>query len=778
MEDYEHNEDTEDEGEEIAMEAIKALSYNLLQKRNIAVEFRAASGVEQMWREDDAAFDGSVPGNYTGPYQTTHRPMMEYVSGTAQAPKVANSPQRSQVVVNIIRGKCETAEGRFSDILLPTDDKNWGLKETPVPDISKALKDKRPAGRSGAPVTDKAGNQLKMSDIAKMDLDKIKAKMSLMEDKINDQLIEADYNASMRKLIQDAIRTGTGIIKGPNVVKKTKKAWLPQQDGQNTIQVLEVHEEHNPVSEVVKAEDVYPDPDVGEDIKKAAYIWESGEMTPRELRDLYGVEGYIDSQILLVLKEEPKRFSIGMDKYNKYKFRQTTTGVGELYERWTYYGDMGRDDLESMHVDIGDDEITQSFSVCAVFANERPIKVCLNTLDTGDMPYDFFQWTSVRDSPWGIGIPRMEAWLQKIMNGAWRAMMDNAGDSSGVNVVIGPQIEPMDGNYTLTGKKGWRFSGDGNEDDFDARKAFQQFQVLNNQAELQAIIELVLKFSDMETGIPMIFQGEQKEAPETLGATNIMVDANNVSLRGRVKRFDDQVTKPHLSRYYNWNMQYNENNDIKGDFNVDPRGTSVLLQKDQQAQTLTQVMGLKADPDGRRLVNWEKALKKLLSSLNLDILKTEDELAKYDEQMKQNPPQKDPKLATAELKVQGEMEKAKLNQKSDMDEITAKGQLTHAELAAKAEEADKERQHDMAMQQMELQVKMMEFASRENISIGQVKASLASEAIKSKTKLKSDSDKLKVQIALTNKNGEAPGGIAEPIIEPVGKASPNKSFIE
>jgi len=38
-----------------------------------------------------------------------------------------------------------------------------------------------------------------------------------------------------------------------------------------------------------------------------------------------------------------------------------------------------------------------------------------------------------------------------------------------------------------------------------------------------------------------------------------------------------------------WNMQYNDKAEIKGDFNVDARGASVLLAKDQQAQSLTEV---------------------------------------------------------------------------------------------------------------------------------------------------------------------------------------------
>lgn len=752
------------------MAVVESLTQSLLKKRGEAVEFRAASGIERMWREDDAAFDGAESYYDGGQGRVSGRPMVDYATGEAEIRR-NQGPKRSRVIVNIIRGKCETAEGRFSDILLPVDDKNWGLKVTPVPDISAALKDERIAARRGeqVPVQGEDGKDITIADVARMDLDKIREKMKMMETEVDDQLTESKYNAQSRKVVQDAVRTGTGIIKGPNVVKKIRKAWISTPGGEEKgLQELEAHEEMTPTSEQVSCWNVYPDPDVGEDIKKAAHIWESDNIQPRELRDLYGVEGYMDDQIIKILREDPKRMNVGYDdKARKHKIRITTSSMGNLYEKWTYYGDLDRDDLDAMGVDLTHDELSQTFSACCVFVNDRPIKVCLNTLDTGDMPYDFFQWTTVRDSPWGIGIPRMMMWLQRILTAAWRSMMDNAGDSSGVNVILGPYIEPVDQLMELTGKKIWRWSGEGDPDDFDARKSFQQFQVENNQEQLEAIIELVLKFVDLETSLPTIFQGEQQEIPETLGATNIMVDSSNVGLRGRVKRWDDNITDPHLTRYYHWNMQYNENPAIKGDFSVDPRGTSSLLQKDQQAQTIGQIMSLKGDPDVNLLVDWEKAIKQLFSALGLDILKSEDEYKKAKKALQDNPPPQDPKIESDKLKSETELKKTEMKQQGDMAEIEAKSESTDKELNAKSAEAEKQRQHDFQILQMELQIKMMEFASREGINLDQIKGKLSGEAMK-----------LKTQVALTDKDGKAPGGIATPVVEPVGRADDGKSYTE
>lgn len=740
MEDY-----FEDEDQEVneTLRVIQALGESLLKKRDEAVEFRAASGVERRWREDEALFDGLD--SASGPNS-----MIDYATGDASPPDDNQQPKRSKVVVNIVRGKCETAEGRFADILLPVDDRNWGLKETPVPEIVESLKDDRQAAINGQPLTKEDKSPVTISDVAKMDQDKTHTAMKGMESEIDDQTNECNYNGEQRKLIRSAVRLGTGILKGPNVVKTTRKAWVPYENNGRVVHMLEVKEEHQPASNWVSCWNVYPDPDCGEDIKKASYVWEYETISPRDLRGLHGIDGYFDDQIEEILKEDPIRFSVGIDKKEKkHKIQSTTASRGSFFEKWEYYGDLSRDDLEALEIDLSHDTISQMFSACVVFVNDRPIKVCLNTLDTGDMPYDFFQWTSVTDSPWGIGVPRMMVWLQRIITAAWRAMMDNAGDSAGVNIVLGANIDPADGKWEITGKKIWRLLDDAE----DVRKEFAQFQVQNNQVNLQAIIELALRFVDMETSLPMLFQGEKGEAPETLGATNIMVDSNNVALRGRVKMYDDQITRPHISRYYHWNMQYNPKAEIKGDFNVDVRGTSVLLQKDQQAQTLQQVMSAKADPDINRLVDWEKATKMLFKALGLKILKSEDDLKKYDKERQGKQAPQDPKIVGDKIRAESAVEEAKIKER-----------MQGKELQFKAQESEKDRQNALILKSMERDIKMMELAEKRGMSLDQIKGKLTSDAMK-----------LKTQTVLAGPDKKGPQ-VATPLVEPEGRAPEGMAF--
>lgn len=732
---------------------IASITSQLTKKRDEAIAFRSASGIERRWKEDEAMFEGSLD---SGSARTD---MLDYASGVAPAQN-SDQPARSMIEINVVRSKCETAEGRFADIMLPVDSKNWALKVTPVPQVTKALKDNRPAfdTESSKPVLDSEGQQLSMADVARKDFERASDAMTLMEKEIDDQLTECNYNAELRKIIKAACRLGTGIIKGPNVVKRIRKSYQRKADPDgSSVHVLTAIEEERPASEAVSCWNLYPDPDTTEDVQKTmGYIFESGNIRSKELFDLIGVAGYDEKQIRLVLAEPPVKTVCEPDKSNKkFKVNSIAGNAGNLYEIWYYYGDLGRDDLEALGIDVSVTPEALMLSVAVVMVNNRPIKVMLNPLDAGNLPYDFFQWTQISGSPWGIGLTRMMFWIQRMITGAMRAMMDNAGDSSGVNVIIGGGLEPVDGQLELTGKKLWRYLGE-DPNEIDVRKLFTQFQVANNQAELENIINLAFKFLDLETGVPMIFQGEQQKMPETLGATNIMVDASNVSLRSRVKIFDDQITDPHLTKYYHYNMQYNEKEEIKGDYAVDARGVSALYQREQYIQTLMQIMPFKNDPDFSLRIDWDKALKEMFSSLGLNILKSETD---YQEALKKTQnvqPPPDPKIQVEQLRA-----------KTDMEELTAKGQMTQAELEAKARENQLDRDHAMQLAMIQRDIKMMDFSERRNISLDNVKAKLSDTTMK-----------LKTQISLSQANTKPAPQVATPAVEPPGRAADGRAFME
>ena len=67
-------------------------------------------------------------------------------------------------------------------------------------------------------------------------------------------------------------------------------------------------------------------------------------------------------------------------------------------------------------------------------------------------------------------------------------------------------------------------------------------------------------------------------------------------LRRLAKRFDDYMTRPHIQRYFDWMMVYSDDESIKGDFEIDVRASSALVERDAQQQFLLQMVGLARDP--------------------------------------------------------------------------------------------------------------------------------------------------------------------------------------
>lgn len=761
-EDFNDSENEELTAEKLKKATLNDLAMELTKKRDAAVTARASSGIEQMWREDELAFEGFDQASY-------RTRMIDYAHGSAPVKQARNKAKRSKVVINITRPKCETAEGRYSDIQLPTDQRNWGLKTTPVPLLVKSIKDNEPAvSKNGKPIykdpesgkvyfADNAPEgavQATKGDVAASDLNAADEKMTAMESQIDDRLTECNFNGECRKVIRNAVRLGTGILKGPIVSKQRVKSWIPKTDGQRTVRVLHMETIFKPESKSMSPWDVFPDPACQDEIKKAGYFWDRETLTPRELRDLIGVEGYFDDVIKDILLEEPQQVHVTEPKDNHLVVRYNHLTRGSSYEKWEYNGDLDKNDLIALGIEM--DEIhmmDDTVSACVVMVNDKPIKVMLNPLDTGDLPYDFFVWAERTGIPWGIGVARELMWPQRVLIAAWRAMMDNAGDSAGANVVVADGVEPLDRYWNITGKKLWKATGEQN----DASKAFAQFQITNNQSELQAIIELVLRFADIETGLPMIFGGEKGELPETLGATNILVDSNNVALRSRVKNWDDNITKPHIGRYYDWEMQYNDDDEIKGDYKVDARGISILLERDMEAQDLKEILQLRQDKEMSVMIDWQKTIKQIMAAKNLDVLLPKEKIEENLANLRKEPPPADPQLETAKIRGDYDLKKAEIDHKGDMAEIERK---------EAAEMKKLEVQERIA--QMNYDAKLMEMSLKQNISLEQIKAKLAETGVK-----------LKTQVALAKDKDVKPAEqVAEPIAEPAGRASPGKAFQE
>lgn len=647
-------------------------------------------------------------------------------------------PTRSTVFVGITRQKSNAAEARLSDILLPTDDRNWGIQPTPDPECALALQseDKLIDPMTGQPVlldvdgavtTDpQLGKPVMKKEIAVASQSVARKAAEAMQNEIDDQLVECDYNGEVRLMLHDAAVLGTGVIKGPMVTQRTRKAWREKVsvDGETgrpvKVQVLEIVEELRPASFRVDPRNVWEDPSCGGNVKDGRGIFEMEELTEKRVRDLAKQPGYLKAQLRKVIQEGPARNSI-LYETQRQEVEKETGEEGKVFQHWIYWGELDREDLEAADVMMEDegDELA-SISGCVEMINNVVVRAYLNPLEDGELPYDFYPWEKVTGSCRGYGIPYLMRAQQSVTNAAWRMMMDNMGVTSGPQIVLKRNaVTPADGQWTLTPRKFWYLT----DDSIDVSKVFAAVEFNNHQNELAAVIDLAEKIADQETSTPMMAQGQQGSAPETVGGMQLLMNSANVVLRRLVKQFDDCVTRPHIRRYYDYNMAYSEKDEIKGDFQIDARGSSALIVRDIQNQAFTNLLAMGGNPAYAPMIDTRKLFEKALKAQHIDprdIMLTPEQI---DANRQNNPPQPDPRIQAAQINAQARVQEA---------QAIAQGRA--AETESRSESEVENRRLRMMELQLNHDLQVMKMAQAEKMTVQQVKAQLAQTALQDRTK--------------------------------------------
>lgn len=729
---------------------IEAFGNQLIEKRKLAIRARAESGVESRWSKDLDLYHG-LDGNRI----SKDGDIFEDIEASREK---KGGRRRSRVFVQVTRQKTNAASARLSDMLFPTNDRNWEIGPTPVPKLSNALKeygnvavrDEQPGPTQGQilphPTEDRP---LKAADVLVAQMSEATAKASAMQKEIDDQLTECNFNREGRKAIRDAAKMGTGILKGPIVINRVKKRWKRQSDGQRTVHVLEVVEEERPASMRVNPWDFFPAPGCGEEIRKAAYIWEREIIARADFADLARLgdeSGYSREAILECLKEGPKRnaeaISHERKRYSNGYIDMTSIDPTN-YELWNYHGEVLVEDLEAFGVKMTEEELAMAkLSAIVVLCNDRVIKVVINPMETGDHPYDVFSWESMDGSPFGVGIPYLMRYGQITLNAAWRQMQDNAGVTHGPQVVLNKRaITPATGEWDIHGMKLWYAM----DNTVDVRTAFQVFQIEDRQESLQRIIELALKFIDEETALPMIAQGERGTAPDKVGVATLLMNSANTVLKQIARNWDDCITNPHITRYYDWNMQNNDNEEIKGDFSVKARGSTALVVRDQQKQDVIMVANMAQSPTFQKFINPQRLAKYAIEASSIpDVMNTDAEIAKIEEMMAKQPPPVAPAIEAAKIRAQADLEAAKIDAISEQANIEQKGQ-----------QMSMDDQRETLKMQLDRELMILKYAQERQMTLEQVKAELAMFTLEQKADLQKEAMRVQADREKTIREADA-----------------------
>jgi hypothetical protein len=560
----------------------------------------------------------------------------EYPFGTASDKSLVHKPE-----TNIVREKCEAAIAQTMAFQFAAGDKNWELRcpqsyELDEQDIAQI---QQMAGPNAPP----------------MSVDEVMAaKIDLMEREMETHLTCSDYGIESRKAGWDRAVLGTGILKAPTNSTRLRKTYERQETKSGkTIRVPKLVKESVPRIYRVNPWYFFPD-DTVTDIADAESTIEVHPMSKTQLRDLLKNPAFQESSVQACIDEEPKSYT--GSPFNDPAY--LTQGINLLKNRYLvleYHGPMSRSDLESLGkspvIESPDDEYFMEIWVC----NSRVIRLEFSNLEgCYRCPYVMCAWEPDPATVFGFGVPMLVRDQQRVTNETWKMMLDNAGISAGPQVIVDTTlIKPAEGGLECTPWKVWYAAEVG----ADVSKAIQFFMPDNAFEGLSSLFTMSMGLADRESSIPNLgpLSPTQAQGQSATGMALFQEQASS-PLFYKSEQWDDQITKPLMQMLYDWEMQYNERDEIKGDYEIDVRTSTARLQSSITQQKLRDIrMEIAQGSPIAEWINMDELIQTTLLDMHLPsrgIVKTPQQVAQ--ERANKPPPPPDPQL----LKAQADMIKA------------------------------------------------------------------------------------------------------------------------
>lgn len=521
-----------------------------------------------------------------------------------------NSKQRPDV--NIVAAKCEIAISQCVSMQFGAGEKNWDLW---------------PSANSTNPE------------------DELKCK--LMSNEIETQLDKCRYGYQARLAIQDRVKLGTGVLKGPVNTGKLCRKYEPSADGETWMPKVNV--EYQPDVVRVNPWLFYPD-DTTNDPSKVQDSIELHPMSRIELSQYRNHEGFNIDAITEALKQSPVQYiDSNFSEYakisgsNPYLFK-------DKYCVIEYHGPITSEQLDKLDIEPTYDSPTEEYYGEVWIVNGKVIRFELENLEAYfEIPYAISIWKTDPSSVFGFGQPLTMRDAQRVASATWHMILDNASLSSGPQAAIQRRwMTPADGKWELEPRKLWNLT----DPSMKVSDAIQFFTIPNVTDKLMPVLDLARQFAQEESSTPLMSAGLEGADNQESATGQLISDKNStVLLDFLAEEWDDQVTQKIISRMYGWNMQYSKNKDIKGNYIIDVRSSTEYKNKQLYIRDLERLSVEAAqNPEMAMAINAAELTKVRLNMMHLPnrtILRTNEEI----EQMKAEQANKpDPQMIELEIK--------------------------------------------------------------------------------------------------------------------------------
>ncbi len=407
-----------------------------------------------------------------------------------------------------------------------------------------------------------------------------------MEKLIHDQLLDSNATNVLRHSIFEAVLLGTGIVKGPfNFLKKIHK-W---EKGK----VYSPYDKEVPRIEGVSCWDFFPDPDATS-INDCNFTIERHKFSRNQLRNLVNLP-YFDGEAISECLDMGANYSNEYyeDIIQSYDNQASNFEV-DRYEVLEYWGTLDTHLAEEIGLDVPEDSSSlDQLQINAWVCNGKLLRAVLNPFTPERIPYHVLPYEINPYQLFGIGVPENMEDAQLLMNGHVRMAIDNlalAGnlvfDVDEASLVPGQNMDIFPGKIfrRQSGVTGTAING----------LKFPNTAPENLQMYMQA-----RQLADEETGIPSVMHGQTgvSGTGRTSSGLSMLLSGANLSIKTVMKNIDDFLLKPLGEAFFQWNMQFDEDNpEIIGDLEIKPNGVSSVMQKEVRSQRLTTLLQTVSNP--------------------------------------------------------------------------------------------------------------------------------------------------------------------------------------
>ena len=612
------------------------------------------------------------------------------------------------VWADLTNTKCRAGSAWIREIVMPTGERAWEVKPTPIPELPDSIKKGvvakaiQQAQETMVQISQAGGETLgpgefrdlvaELGDKVRSDAEKQMTKIAQMRAKrmervIADRLAEGGWDHAMDEFVEDFVTFPAAILKGPTY-KRHKRlewgaGWKPKVDD-------------GPVQswERVSPFDIYPA--IGsKDCQQGNFIERVRFFRP-ELHALKGLPDYRDDEIEKALIDYTNGHLEGWlwTEAERNRLEQESmylwTSPPGVIDALNYWGSVPGWKLIGWGIRGWEDlERDRDYEVNAVLIGKYVIYAVINPHPLGMRPYRKACYETIPGAFWGRSVPDLCETHQKMCNAIARALADNLGAASGPMMwVYSDRLADGEQTMEIIPWKIFQLKSDPHASQANPGIGF--FQADDRSGPLMATYEQWEMRADDATGIPRYAYGNQDVhgAADTASGLSMLMNNAAKGLRRAISGIDMDVISPSIYETFVNEMLYNPDESIKGDCVVSPRGAAAILIKETAQQRRIQFLGLTAENQLLAQVVGPKGVaalaRELASSMELpvdDIVPDDEELAKRQQQEAQAAQEQ----MQAELEMQG---KAKMQEIQMQTQADAQRDEQQAQVQSKAQQQD------------------------------------------------------------------------------------------